>query len=342
MLHWIATEHDDPITDAWQEEAGGGLPHFGGDIHSNGINTARGRAAEAIGSLILTDAAYIDRFRATLERMIRDHSPAVLSCVARTLRAVAYRDASLGTSLFRKMNLSEDRLLATYHVDRFLRDRLRIDFAELQPVIARMLRSSDPGVQEAGARLASLAVLQYGSDAAALVDEALRGATPSRLGVAQVAAANCAVPEYRAWCRETLIALFDDEEAEVRSEAASCFSYMADDALDESAALITVFCDSRAYQDESGSLLDVLAQARGRLPGETCVACEKFLDRFAGEATDIRSKRAAETHTLAKLVYRTYQQHQHDQWTSRSLDLIDRLHAEGIFEAYEEMEEFER
>ena len=48
---------------------------------------------------------------------------------------------------FRNMNLSEDRLLATDPVDRFLRYRLSIDFAELRPIIVRMLRSSDPGVQ---------------------------------------------------------------------------------------------------------------------------------------------------------------------------------------------------
>ena len=341
MLHWIATEHDDPTTDAWREDAGGGQPYYGGDMHCNGINTARGRAAEAIGSLILTDAGYIDRFRATLDRMVRDPSPAVLSCVAGTLRAVTYRDAALGAALFQNMNLSEDRLLATDRVASFLHYRLRNDFAEPQPIIVRMLRSSDPGVQEAGARLAGIAVLQHGSVAAVLVEEALRGGTRSRLGVAQVAAANCAVPECRAWCRESLIALFDDEDAEVRHEAASCFRNMAGDALDHAPALITAFCDSRAYQDDSGSLLDLLEDARGRLPGETCVACETFLDRFAGEATDMRTKRA-EAHTLATLIFRTYQQHLHDQWTARTLDLIDRLYAEGIVEAYEEMEKFER
>ena len=342
MLHWIATEHDDPTTDAWREDAGGGQPYYGGDMRFNGINTARGRAAAAIGSLILTDAGYIDRFRATLDRMVRDPSPAVLSCVAGTLRVVTYRDAALGAALFQNMNLSEDRLLATDHVVSFLNYRLRNDFAEPRPIMVRMLRSSDPGVQEAGARLASIAILQHGSVAAVLVEEALRGGTRSRFGVAQVAAANCAVLEYQAWCRKLLIALFDDEEAEVRREAASCFRYMAGDALDHAPALITAFCDSRAYQDDSGSLLDLLEQARGRLPGETCVACEKFLDRFAGEATDMRTRRAAEARTLAKLIFRTYQQHQQDQWTARTLDLIDRLYAEGVVEAYEEMEKFER
>ena len=78
MLRWIATEHHDPTTDAWQEDAGGGQPYYGGDILFNGINTARGHAAGAIGRLILTDVTYLDQFRAALERMVRDRSPAVL------------------------------------------------------------------------------------------------------------------------------------------------------------------------------------------------------------------------------------------------------------------------
>ena len=342
MLHWIATAHGEPAKEAWQEDAGGGQPYHGGDIYTNGINTARGRAAEAIKRLILIDAAYIDRFRATLDQMVRDRSPAVLSCVAGTLRAVAYRDAALGTSLFLDMNLSEERLLATRHVDHFLRNQLRNDFAKLQPIIVRMLRSSDSEVQKTGARLASFGVLQHGSSAVALVEESMRGGTGSRFGVAQVAAANYASPEYRAWCRESLVAFFDDNDAEVRREAASCFRRMGDDALDESATLITAFCNSRAYKDDSVSLLHVLEQARGRLPGETCLACTKFLDRFAYEVKDIRTKLAVGAHTLAKLVFRTYQQHQHDGWTSLSLDLIDRLYVEGVVDVHGEMEKFER
>ena len=342
MLHWIATEHGDPAKEAWQEDAGRGQRYYGGDILTNGINTVRGRAAEAIQSLILTNAVYIDRFRTTLERMVQDRSTAVLSCVAGTLRAVANRDTELAKSLFQNMNLSEDSLLATPHVDYFLRNLLRNNYAELEPIIVRMIRSSDTGVQQTGARLASFAVLQNGSNGVALVEEALNGDTGSRLGVAQVAAANCANPECRAWCRESLVVLFDDAAAEVRSEAASCFRYMVVEDLDESAALITSFCDSKAYEDDSGSLLRELEKARGRLPGEACLACEKFLDRFSREATDIRTQHFAGAYALAKLVFRTYQQHQDDEWTSRTLDLIDRLYVEGIVDVHGEMEKFER
>ena len=120
MLHRLATEHEDPDSEAWQEDAGGGQPYYGDDIYTNGINTTRGRAAGAIQKLIFNDVVSTKRLRPTLDRMIRDRSAAVLSCVAGTLRAVAYHDPALGMSLFRNMDLSEDRLLSMRHVRGFI------------------------------------------------------------------------------------------------------------------------------------------------------------------------------------------------------------------------------
>ena len=92
MLDRLATEHEDPAREEWQEDAGGGQPYYNGDIHLNGINTTRGQAADAVRDLILADAACNDRLRPTLERMVRDRSAAVRSCVAGTLRAVFFHD----------------------------------------------------------------------------------------------------------------------------------------------------------------------------------------------------------------------------------------------------------
>ena len=341
MLHQLATEHEDPASEAWQEEAGSGQPYYGGDIHFNGINTTRGRAADAIRDLVLSDATCIERFHPTLDRMIRDRSAAVLSCVAGTLRAVSCHDPALGMSLFQSMNLSEDRLLATPHVCDFIKDHLRDGFSELRPIVERMLRSSEPEVCKVGARFASIATLIH-EDATDLIDEALRGDAPHRLGVAQVSAANIAGPEYRAWCEATLVALFDDDDPGVRRESASCFRRLQDETLDDYGDLIATFCDSKAFEEESSRILHTLEKSSGRLPGMTCEVCEKFFDRFADEARDIRTRRAGGTHTVAKLIFRTYQQHQDDECTSRSLDLIDRLCLERIHDAGREFEQFER
>ena len=341
MLHRLATEHEDPDREAWQEDAGSGKPYYGGDIHFNGINTTRGRAADAIRDLIFSDATYIDRFRPTLDQMIRDRSAAVLSCVAGTLRAVACHDPALGISLFRNMDLPEDRLLATLHVCGFIHSHLHDGFAELRSIVEHMLRSSEPEACEAGARFACIAYLIH-ERAAGLVDDALRGGAPHRLGVAQVAAANIADPECRIWCEATLAALFDDDDSDVRREATSCFGRLQGEALDTHEDLIATFCDSKAFQEDSFSILHTLEESLGRLPGMTCEVCEKFLDRFADEARDIRTRRAGDTRTVAKLVFRTYQQHQDDEWTFRSLNLIDRLCLERTHDAGREFEQFER
>ena len=216
--------------------------------------------------------------------------------------------------LFRDMNLSEERLLATRDVVGFVRDGLRDSFAELRSLLERMLRSSEPEVCEAGARLAILALLMD-QGAADIVDEALHGGARHRLGVAQVASANIATPECRRWSEETLVVLFDDDDSDVRGEAGLCFHQLKNEVLDTYGDLIAAFCDSRAFQEDSFWILHTLEESLGRLPGTTCLVCEKFLDRFADEARDIRTHRAGDTPTVAKLVFRTYQQHQNDEWT---------------------------
>ena len=329
MLDRIATEHDDPVREAWREDAGGGQADYNADIHTNGINT-RGRAAVAVQSLILRDAAYVERFRSTIERMIRDRSAAVISCVAGTLRAVASRNPTLGMSLFLRMSMDEERLLATPHVTGMIRGNLRHSFSELRTLVERMIRSEEPEVREAGARMVSLAALEKQS-VTELEAEVLHGDASHRRGIAQVASANIAMSECRTWCEAKLAVLFNDSDARVRREAASCFSRLTDEALDTYDGLIAAFYGSTAFENGSFWLVNALQKSVERLPGMTCMVCERYLERDAGETFDV-----------AKLIFRTYQQHQNDEWTARSLDLIDRLCLEWHLGAEHEMEQFDR
>jgi hypothetical protein len=341
MLVWLATEHPDPDHEAWQTDAGGGRTYYNGDIYMNGINTTRGRAAEAIRDLIWRDAAYLPRFRDALERMVRDPSTCVRSCVAGTLRAVAYRDAALALALFGRMDAEDERLLATVHVYDFIRSLLRDDFDELRPTIERMLRSSDNDVARAGARLAGLAALHH-ERAADLDRDAAAGNAPQRRGLAEIAAANIALEECRAWCEGHLTTFFNDTDEEVRKEAAASFRHLRDESLERYEPLIIAFTDSVSYRDDSMSVLHLLENSLRRLPGITCVVCEKFLDRFSDEARDVRTSRMGDAHTATQLVFRTYHQHEDDEWTARALDLIDRLCLEGIGDVRKELDSFER
>ena len=224
------------------------------------------------------------------------------SCVAGTIRVTAYHAPALGMSLFLNIDRSENRLLATRHVYDFIRGSLRDGFAELRPIVEGMLRSSEPDVCEAGARLASLAALHHES-ASDLADDGLRGGARQRLGVATVASANIATPECRAWSEAKLVVLFDDDDADVRREAATCFRRVSDDSLETYGGLIEAFGNSRAFEDDPSLLLRALEHSLTRLPGTTCMVCETFLDRLADEARDARTSRFGDTHTVAKLIF---------------------------------------
>lgn len=340
MLDWLATQHPDPDKEHWQIMAGD-KPYYGGDIHMNGINTTRGRAADAIRDLILVDSAYVQRFDATLRRMVEDPSTGVRSCVAGTLRAVASHDIPLALTLFGQLDVSDDRLLETTHVYHFIWGALRDHFENVRPLLERMLRSSEPSVAQAGSRLAAIGALHH-ADAAGLEAEAFAGSPQQRLGVAEVASANVASEECRPWCERRLASLFNDSDTDVRREAASCFRYLEGEPLERYANLISAFCDSTAYQEDSFSVLHVLENSLRRLPGITCLVCEKFLSRFSDEARDIRTRRMGDAQTVTRLIFRTYQQHEQDEWTSRSLDLIDRLCLESVGDVKQAFNEFDR
>jgi hypothetical protein len=239
------------------------------------------------------------------------------------------------------MDTADDRLLATVHVYNFIRLLLRDHFDELRPTIERMLRSGAPDVAQSGARLAGLATL-YHERAADLEREAATGNAPQRRGLAEVAAANVALEECRVWCEGHLTAFFNDADKEVRKEAAGSFRQLRNESLESYEPLILAFVDSVSYGDDSMSLLHLLEHSSQRLPGITCVVCAKFLDRFSDEARDIRTSRMGDSRTVTQLIFRTYHQHQEDEWTARALDLIDRLCLEGIGDAQEEFDEFER
>ena len=349
MLDWLATEHPDPEKELWSEEAPGGGVYDSREILTHGINTTRGHAAWDIRDLILRDASYIERFRSTVERLVNDKSVAVRACASSTLLAIINHDPEFALEHFLRLveprgnrRTDDDRLLVTHYVEHFVNYGLYEHFGHLRPVVERMLGSSLPETSEAGARLSSIAVLLHHDDAEAFVEEALSGNSSQRLGVAQVASANIDKAEHRQWSEQQLLLFFNDSDSEVRREAASCFRRLEGQSLESYENLINEFCDSAAYQEDSFSLLHALEESPQKLPGITHTVCEKFLDRFGAEAGDMRTHRAFDSRSLAKLILRTYHQHQHDEWASKCLDLIDQMCLEGTYEIRTNLDEYER
>ena len=336
MLIWLATEHGSPAVREGTDTTDGINASAVDDLYTQGINSTRGRAAQALHRLILTDAVYIERFRPAIDQLIRDPSPAVRSCVAGMVTAVWHHNPQLAMDLFESLDLTEDRLLTTPHVDAVLRHTVRNHVTEARPTLKRMLRSSDKDIGEAGGRLAGLAAL-YHESAADLASEARQGSTPQRIGIAQVASKNINLPQCREWCEENLLELFDDDDASVRRTAAMCFRELGDCPLEQYTDLIRRFCESRAFQDQAAHLMKALKDSPFRLPGLTCEICDRFLERFSEAGERVRH-----LSDVTHLVFRTYQHHQSDEWATNALDLIDRLCLVGDASAQRHFEEFER
>ncbi len=205
-----------------------------------------------------------------------------------------------------------------------------------------MLRSELSEISEAGARLASLAVLYEHTDAEDLVEEAIRGNASQRRGVAQVASANIGREDCRSWAEQKLLLFFNDRDSEVCEKAARCFYRLEGQFFESYEDLINKFCDSAACQTNAFSLLHALEESSHQLPGLTYSVCEKFLKRFSDEARDIRTRRSLDVTYVPKLVFRTYHQHQSDEWAPKCLDLIDQMCLERISGVGEGVEEYER
>lgn len=342
LVAWYATEDPDPQQELWRTPASpGGKPYFGGDILMNGINTNRGRAAEAMARLIESDHKRITYFQPALEKMVQDPSIAVRSSVAETLLAVLRYDRDLAVELFRQLCKTKDALLQTRFMEQFLFYALQTHFQDLSHILRRMISSQLLDVASAGARQASLTALDQ-SEAAELAELCLSGSEARRIGAAQVMAANVKTAAFRPFCEEALIRLFNDCNDEVRSEAAECFLGFEGTQLGEFVCLMTQFVSSKAFQQKYYPLLNALEETTAELPEVTLTACERFVE-FAGPASsDIGTGTTFSVDTVTKLTLRIYQQSKEDTIRARSLNLIDKLMENSAYGINRALENFER
>ncbi len=342
LVAWYATEDPDPEEDYWRTQVSPEKTNrFDRKILTNGINTNRGRAAQAMAKLIEKDHTRITYFQPALEKMVQDPSIAVRSCVAQALLVVLRHDRDLAVALFRQLCNTEDALLQTPFIERFLLFALQTHFQELSQILKRMVSSQLHDIATAGARQACLAALDL-PESADLAELCLSGSEAQRIGAAQVMAANVKTAAFRSFCEDALIKLFNDTSADVRAEAAECFSRFEGTQLGEYANLVTQFVSSKAFRQKYYPLLNALEETTAKLPEVTLTACERFID-FAGHASsDIATGTALSADSVTKLTLRIYQQSTEDTIRGRSLNLIDKLMENSAYGIDEALENFER
>ena len=342
LVAWYAVEDADPSQELWRTQVSHGEDsYYGGNILTHGINTVRGRAAQAVARLIEGDQGRIAYFQPVLEKMVQDSSIAVRSYVAQTLIAVLRCDRNLAVELFWRLCDTEDELLRTHFIDRFLYFALQTHFRELSPILERMVTSSVPDVASVGGRQACLAALDL-EQAAAMANLCLSGSEAQKVGAAQVMAANIKVATCRSFCEDALVSLFNDPSERVRAEAADCFRRYENDDLAGYEHLIEQFVLSDTFPKNRFPLLIALERTTVQLPEVTLSACERFIDVAGLAAGDISTREAGDSDTVIKLTLRTYQRSSDDTIRARSLDLIDKLMEFGAYGIHEALEDFER
>ena len=342
LVAWYATEDPDPGEDLWRTQASPGQEYYyRGDPLENGINTNRGRASHAIASLIEVGGDRIAHFRPALEKMVQDPSIAVRSCVAQALIAVLRHDRDLAVELFQQLCDTEDALLETGFIERFLFFALQTHFQELSNILERMVTSSVPDVASVGGRQACLAALDL-EEAADLAELCLSGSEAQKIGAAQVMAANVMTATCRLYCEDALARLFSDPSDAVRAEAADCFRRFQGSQLEGYDDLTARFVSSDAFASNTFPLLVALERTTAKLPEVTLLACERFIDIVRLAAGDIRTSEAGDANTVIKLTLRTYQQSSDGAIRARCLDLIDKLMQNGAYGIHDALEEFER
>ena len=334
IVAWYATEDADPDKPWGPEDSGKA-------ILTQGINTVRGKAAEAIAKLIHHDRNRVSYLQYYLEKMVQDPSTAVRSCVAQALLAVLRHERDLAVTLFQRLCDSDDQLLQTHYVERFLYFALQTNLHALTQVLSRMVNSGIPEVAATGARQACLAALDL-EEAQPMAKLCLSGTEAQRIGAAQVMAANVKTATYRSFCEEALIKLFNDAAEDVRVAASDCFRQFEGDQLGRYDSLIGKFVESKAFPDNYHQLLRPMEQTTAKIPAVILSACERFINIAGPEAADIRTRQAGEVNSVIQLIMRVYQQNSEKGVQARSLDLIDRLMELGVYGINEAMENFER
>ena len=346
MLDWLATRHPDP--GIWDMRSLHGHTDTDTEIITYAINRTRGYAVEAIREQVQRNEIYMERFHDTIGQLLEDINLPVRALTASILIIVAKHDEELAVDKFIKLvepqgKPDDDYVLTTRYVHYFIRNGLFEHFKKLQPIIKRMLRSEIPETSQDGAKLASLAALYQHHEVDELVEQAIHGKPSLRLDVAEVAAANVGYEEHRDWAIPKLTLFFNDDDDKIRNTAARCFRHLENQPLEPYAELISIFCESTAFKDDSLSIMSALKDSTQKLPGTVVhKVCTKFIERFSIEAMDISQGRYASVPDLTEVLFRAYHQNQQSEWGSRYLDVIDQLCLSGIHQISKDLDDYER
>lgn len=303
----------------------------GRDLFQNGYNTSRGSLAESLGDLLVHDPDGT-RTELVVPHLVELASDSVLSvraCVAHTIAACLRHARPTAYAAFERLIDADDLLLASDMLDDLMIYIGNADPEVVDPVIDRMLSSTDAEVRKAGGCIAAFAALQWGRPA--LMERALAGDVEVRRGLAEVCAARIDRSADSELVLSTLRRLMHDEDDEARKKVGALASHLRGDDLRPYAEFLADLIASPSYVHATPQLLITLQEAPDKVDDLVDLAAHRFLNIHGEDVSDIRTGAAGDAHYISDLVVRGLAQTRDRGRIAALLDILDRLLELGVY-----------
>ncbi len=198
-------------------------------------------------------------------------------------------------------------------------------------------------VRDSGGALASIAGLDE-TDADDLLTLVLNDADDRvRQGVAKVLAARAVSSRYRERCATGLRKLFDDDDAEVRQEAAKVFWRIRDRQLAELDAVSYAFLSSAAFQGNHQHFLHALEVSTANVVDLVLATADRMVTSYGEQLGDLRGHIGGDSRNLSDLLLRVLGTLDADrEKINRALDILDLMLEAGAWGVTEALETVER
>lgn len=303
----------------------------GRDLFQNGYNTSRGSLAESLGDLLVhdSDGTRTELVAPHLIEMAGDPVLSVRACVAHTIAACLRHARPVAYAAFKRLIDADDLLLASDRLDDLMIYIGNADPEIIDPVIDRMLSSTDAEVRRAGGCMAAFAALQWGRPA--LMERALASDVEVRRGLAEVCAARVDRSADSDLVRSTLLRLMYDEDEEVRKKVGSLAAHLRGDDLRPYAEFLASLIASPSYVHATPQLLITLQEAPDKVDDLVDLAVHRFLSIHGEGVADMRTGAAGGAHYISDLVVRGLAQTRDRGRITALLDILDRLLELGVY-----------
>jgi hypothetical protein len=317
----VAIHHSHPaadevsvFTDAKQSEAS--LSKYAADVQTMSLNCVRGTAAMAITRLLQADPTRLAGFDTAIRALISDQHPAVRCAAIGLAIPMLHGDRRRAVREFLAACAHEDiAVLHSHAVSHFLSYTLLADFADLLPLLERMVAAPLKEVAEKGAAWITLAWIHKGYCGERVATLA-KADVSHRKGVAEALAQQLPRVKCRSEEFDLLESLLNDENDGVRTAASNVFG-QADVFKSEAAVEIAKsFVTSRAAHPNLVHFLMGLKAYRGSIiafADSILTITEVFSLSASRSADGAALLRPWDSTTYAEILLRLYEQAEDDR-----------------------------